>query len=91
MDNQNGMTEQEIMNDAISNEKHLINAYATFVAEATCQNLRNELTKIITETQQIQFELFNAMNARGWYNIKNAPMEEVQQTAQKYTQVKNQL
>ncbi len=87
----NTLTEQEIMNDALMLEKQLISSYATFISEASCQNLRNEIQKIITETGQIQFEIFNALKARGWYNIKNAPMQDVYQTVQKYTQVKNQL
>jgi spore coat protein CotF len=89
--NFNGMTEQEIMNDALATEKQLISVYGTYISEASCQNLRNELNKIITETQQVQFEIFNAMKAKGWYNVKNAQMGDVQQTCQKYQQVKSQL
>lgn len=62
-----------------------------FLAETSCQNLRNEINKIITETGQVQFEIFNAMKSRGWYNVKNAQINDVQATYQKYTQVKNQL
>ena len=89
--NINGMTEQELMNDALATEKQLISVYGTYIAEASCQNLRNEMTKIITETQQVQFEIFNAMKSKGWYNIKNAQLNDVQQTFQKYQQVKSQL
>lgn len=85
------LTEQEIMNDALMTEKQLISSYAAFLAETSCQNLRNEINKIITETGQVQFEIFNAMKSRGWYNVKNAQINDVQATYQKYTQVKNQL
>lgn len=85
------LSEQDILNDALSNEKHLLSMYATLLAEASCQELRNELTQIITETQQMQFEILNAMRTRGWYNIKNAPLPQVAQAAEKYTQVRNQL
>lgn len=89
--NMNGMTEQEIMNDALAMEKQIISNYGTYLAESSCQNLRNELTKIITENQQVQFEIFNAIKAKGWYNIKNAPLNDVQQAYQKFQQVKNQI
>ncbi|NLN04383.1 MAG: spore coat protein [Clostridiaceae bacterium] len=85
------LTEQEIMNDALMTEKQLISSYAVFLAETSCQNLRNELNKIITETGQVQFEIFNALKSRGWYNVKNAQINDVQVAYQKYTQVKNQL
>jgi len=89
--NMNGMTEQEVMNDVLATEKQIIGNYGTYVSEASCQNLRNELTKIVTETQQVQFEIFNAIKAKGWYNIKNAPLTDVQQAFTKFQQVKNQI
>ncbi len=77
-------TEQEIINDALSSEKQMITAYGTYLAESTCENLRSELSKIINDKQQIQFEIFNVMQKKGWYKTKNANMNDVQTAAQKY-------
>lgn len=77
-------TEQEMMNDALSSEKQMISAYGTFLSESTCENLRSELTKIINDKQQIQFQIFDAMKQKGWYNVKNANMNDVQTAAQKF-------
>lgn len=85
------LTEQEMMNDALATEKQLLHAYGTYIAEATCQNLRNELSKIITETQQLQFEIYNAMKSKGWYVVKNAPVNEVSQAVDKYQQVRSSM
>ncbi|NLE25567.1 MAG: spore coat protein [Clostridiaceae bacterium] len=78
------MTEQEIMNDALSSEKQIISAYGTFLAESTCENLRSELTKIMNDKQQIQFEIFDTMKQKGWYNVKNANLNDVQTASQKF-------
>ncbi|MGI6124258.1 MAG: spore coat protein [Acetivibrionales bacterium] len=78
------LTEQEIMNDALSSEKQIISAYGTFLAESTCENLRSEMTKILNDKQQIQYEIFNAMQQKGWYNVKNANMNDVQTATQKF-------
>lgn len=78
------LTEQEIMNDALSSEKQIIGAYGTFLAESTCENLRSEMAKIINDKQQIQFEIFDTMKQKGWYNVKNANLNDVQTAAQKY-------
>lgn len=78
------LTEQEIMNDALSSEKQIINAYGSFLAESTCENLRNEMAKIINDKQQIQYQIFDAMKKKGWYNIKNADLNDVQTATQKY-------
>ncbi len=80
----NNLTEQEIMNDALSSEKQIISAYGTFLAESTCENLRSEMSKIINDKQQIQFEIFDTMKQKGWYNVKNANLNDVQTATQKF-------
>ena len=72
----NNLTEQEIMNDALSSEKQIISAYGTFLAESTCENLRSEMSKIINDKQQIQFEIFDTMKQKGWYKIGRASCRE---------------
>jgi spore coat protein CotF len=88
MQHQAVFTEQEIMNDALSSEKQVITAYGTYLAESTCQNLRSELVKILSEKQQIQFQIFDAMRQKGWYNTKNANLTDVQNAAQKFQSMK---
>lgn len=84
-------TEQEIMNDALSSEKQIITAYGTYIAESTCENLRSELSKIINDKQQIQYQIFDAMKKKGWYNTKNANLNDVQTAAQKYQTVQQSM
>ncbi len=91
MQNNANLSEQDLMGDALTTEKQLINSYSTFLSEATCPNLRNELNKIITETQQLQFNLYNAMKQKGWYAAPNAQLQQVQQAVQKFDQMKQQL
>ena len=85
------LTGQDMISDALSTEKQITELYATFVSEASCQILRNEITKIFTETQQLQFEVFNAMKARGWYSVKNTDQAAIQQAVQKFRQVMSGL
>lgn len=84
-------TEQEIMNDALSSEKQIINSYGTYLAESTCENLRTELTKILNDKQQLQFQIFDAMRQKGWYNVKNANMNDVQNAMQKFQTMKQDM
>ena len=85
------LSEKELLNDALATEKQLLHVYGTYIAESTCQNLRNEFSRIINETQQTQFELYQAMAQKGWYNVQNADLQEVQQALQKFQQMKNDL
>lgn len=82
------LTEQEIITDALTSEKQIIGAYGTYLSESTCENLRSEFTKILNDKQQIQYQIFDAMKQKGWYNVKNANMNEVQMAAQKYQTTK---
>ena len=45
----------------------------------------------MTETQQLQFEVFNALKARGWYQVKNTEQADVQQAVAKFRQVMSNL
>lgn len=85
------LSEKQLVNDAIATEKQLLNLYSTYIAEASCPNLRGELSRILTETQQTQFELFKAMEQKGWYQIQNAELQKVQQAVQKADQLKTEM
>jgi len=91
MQQQVNLTEQEMMNDALSSEKQIISAYGTFLAESTCENLRQEMAKIINDKQQIQYEIFDIMKQKGWYNVKNANMNDVQMAAQKFQNIQQNM
>lgn len=85
------LSEQDIMTDALNTEKLSITSYGSYIAEATCQQLRQELNQIINENQQVQYEIFDQMKQRGWYQANNAQMNEIQQTVQKLGQVKQSI
>ena len=84
-------TDKEIIDDALHSEKQMISSYGTFLAEATCQNLRSELTKIINDKQQLQYQIYDTMVQKGWYPSKKAKLNEVQSAAQKFGAMKQQL
>lgn len=88
---QASFTEKELMNDLIASEKQVTSAYNVGITEASCQNLRQHLTKCLNESQDIQYQLFNAMQQRGWYQTKQAQTQEVQSAKTKYNQMKNEL
>ncbi len=88
---QTKMTEQELINDLLSTEKHTTSAYNTFVTETDCQNLRQTLMSIQQDEQRIHEDIFNAMNQRGWYNTAKAQDQQVQAVKTHFNQIKAQL
>ncbi|NMB07904.1 MAG: spore coat protein [Tissierellia bacterium] len=67
------------MHDLLATEKQVIGAYSTGMTESSCLNLRNTLEKNFKNVEQVQYEIFNAMQQKGWYQVKDAPANEVQQ------------
>lgn len=76
--------EKEMMNDVLSSQKYLTEAYNTYTNECATPNVRDEFMKILTEEHQIQAEVFDTMKQRGWYAVPAAQQQKIQQAKQKY-------
>lgn len=89
--NQSGLTDQDRMQDLLSQEKSLISGYGTFIPEASNPELRTLLTDNFTGCVNSQFTVFEQMNRMGWYPTKPAPQPDVDAARQKFEQLKGQL
>ncbi len=86
-----GLSEQELISDLLASEKQVISAYNTGITETSCPSLRQHLTKCLTSSQEIQYQIFNSMQQRGWYQTKPSPNQDVQNARTKYNQMKSEL
>lgn len=78
------MTDREMINDLLNSQKMETNHYNTFATECANVNLKNDFVKIWKEEQEIQTDLFNEMQVRGWYQVKSANPNDINQAKQKY-------
>ena len=85
------LSDQERMNDLMTQEKYLINSYSTFVPEASCPNLRKVLTDNLNQSCQSQFKIFDQISQLGWYPEKAAQPQDVTTAQQKFSQMKSQM
>lgn len=85
------LNEQDILNDMLMQEKQMISSYSTYITEASCQNLRQVLMNNLNEDCQDQYQVFDNMKRKGYYQTKDASDNEVQDTKQKFQQMKNTL
>ena len=81
------MNAQERMTDLILAEKKMSSNYDTFASECVNVQLRDEYLKIFQQGHQTQTELFKTAQAKGWYQVEQAPASKVS-TA--YTKFSNQ-
>jgi len=83
--NNSSMGDKEILSDSLSSQKFIAGNYDTFANECVNANLRNDFMNILREEHDIQNELFNEMQKRGWYQVKVANPTDVQTAKQKYS------
>ena len=90
--NQPGSTisEKDLMNDVLSSQKFITDTYNTFTNESATPSVRDEFMRILTDEHQIQADVFQTMQQRGWYDIPQAQQQKIQQARQKYESAKNQ-
>lgn len=61
--------DKAMMNDALISQKMLTDDYNTFANECATPSVRNEFLSILSEEHQIQADVFDEMNKRGWYRF----------------------
>jgi len=91
MNTRANLSEQDLLNDLLNQEKSMVKNYATYITEASCPNLRQVLTTQLNETASSQYQIFDQMRQRGYYATKDAPDSDVNQAKQKMSQIKNNL
>lgn len=91
MNTQANLSEKDLLNDLLDQEKTMVKNYASFITEVSCPNLRQVLTTQMNETATQQYQIFDQMRQRGYYKTKDAPTAEVNAAKQTMSQMKNNL
>ena len=91
MNIQLNLSEQDMLEDLLTQEKQYISAYSTFITEASCPNLRHILMTNFDQSCEDQYMIFDLMRRKGYYSTIDAQDNEVNTVKQKFTQMKNQL
>lgn len=89
--NNASMQEKDMMLDLLSSAKALADGYCIQTQEASCVQLRHMMMENWSQTMNDQYTIFDAMRTRGWYEVKEAPAQEIQQAKQTFTQEKQQM
>jgi spore coat protein CotF len=79
------LSEKDSINDLLIQEKELIKVYGTFLPEGSTSQLRNILKKNMDVVAQQQYEVFNTMKNKGYYDMKNAENQQINETKKKFS------
>ena len=84
---QSSLSDEEIMNDILSSEKHITSVYNTYSNECVHQALPNDFLNILREDHNIQVDVFTEMQKRGRYATPEAPQQMIDQTKTEFRNV----
>ncbi|HIZ54909.1 MAG TPA: spore coat protein [Firmicutes bacterium] len=76
--------DKAMMQDALMSQKFLTDDYNTYANECASPQVKEQFMSILNEEHQIQAEIFQEMQKRGWYPVKPADQLQIDQTKNKY-------
>ena len=83
--------DQAKMSDSLNTQKAITEQYNHYAGECSTKTRRNKLIDILNEEHEMQFEVFSAMEKRGWYTLKPAAQREVDAACKKFRQKEQNL
>lgn len=81
---QYSMADKELLTDSLNSQKFITDKYNTFASECSSPQLRTAFMDILQEEHQLQAELFDEMNSKGWYQVQMADSNQISQTKTKF-------
>ena len=82
------MQDKEILEDLLNDEKELSSLLNTFACECANLKLKNLFLDLLDTTQNNQQKVFTVMQNNGYYQVKNANMEQIKQVHKKFAKEK---
>ncbi len=76
--------DKDMITDALSSQKFITDGYNSYSNECEHPQLRDAMMSLLEAEHQIQYDLFNEMKQRGWYQTEAADQAKVQQTKTKF-------
>lgn len=78
--------DKTMMTDMLASQKFISQSYNNFAGECASKQSKNKLMKILAEEHDIQFKIYEQMNAKGWYPTPAAPQDKINEAVQQHIQ-----
>ena len=87
--NQNGsgccFGEEERITDLLNSQKHITGMYNSYLCETETEAVKKCLSGILMDEHEIQEEIFDKMQKKGWYQTEKAEEAKLMQAKNKYS------
>ena len=81
--NKKEMNEKNILKDILFSQKKISQNYNLYANECSTPTVRDQFLELLMEEHQIEANIFDEMQKRGWYQVLNAEYEKIEQAKQK--------
>ncbi len=85
------LSEKDALQDILDCEKLLMSYYANALLEGSCKPFRKEILKNYMQNADTQFQVFEQMLSRGYYEVQPAAKMLIDQNAEKFSKVQKQI
>ena len=85
------LSEKDALQDLLDQEKLLMTYYANALTEGSCKPFRKAILKNYTSHAETQFQVFEQMLSRGYYDVQPAAKPMIDNNAEKFSKAKKQI
>lgn len=77
------MNDKELLNDLLTSAKSQCELFMHGTIEAATPQVKQTFHNVLNEALQIQAQIFQTMQQKGWYQLEQVPEQKIQQVLQK--------
>ncbi len=85
------LNEKDALQDMLDTEKLLMSYYSVALTEGSCQPFRKAILKNYAASAETQFNVFEQMLSRGYYQVQPAEKMLVDQKTETFSKVQKQI
>ena len=76
--------DQDILQLALNESKHMAEAINSYILEATSEQLRRDYMTVLGDIFNQQKQIFDVMQQKGFYNVENASAQQISKAQSKF-------
>ncbi|MCD8029211.1 MAG: spore coat protein [Erysipelotrichaceae bacterium] len=80
------MNDKELMEGLLLTTKGVADLYLHGTIESSTSHIHSSFDNALCESLKMQNQIYDTMSQKGWYQMEQAQMNEIQKVKQKYTQ-----
>lgn len=78
-------TDRDILQVCLNETKHTAESLNTYILEACSDQLRRDYMTVLGDLYSQQKQMFDVMQQKGYYDVKNANAQDISQAASKFS------